>query len=134
MEFNSVLELFVGDGNLSRMPRSEHEVQCVMVDNSPINNDERFIRLDLFDPSALRDFHTKCKQRRFDVLLLDPPRKGFINLYQWVKTFSPKKLIYVSCHPATLVGDLRSLESKFVINDIALLDLFPQPIILRQWR
>ncbi len=124
-EFTSVLELFVGDGNLSRIPQHENKVECVRVDNSPINNDENFIRLDLFDPSALRDFRTKCKQRRFDVLLLDPPRKGFINLYHWVKKFKPKKLIYVSCHPATLVRDLRNLEGKFVINEIALLDLFP---------
>ena len=125
IEFSSVLELFVGDGNLSRMPRHENKVQYVRVDNSPINNDENFIRLDLFDPSALRDFQMKCKQRRFDILLLDPPRKGFINLYQWIKKYKPKKLIYVSCHPATLVRDLRNLEGKFVINDVALLDLFP---------
>ena len=125
MEFTSILELFVGDGNLSRMPGHEHKVQCVMVDNSPINNDENFIRLDLFDPSALHAFQAKCKLRHFDVLLLDPPRKGFIALCQWVKKFRPKKLIYVSCNLATLVRDLASLEGKFVIDDLALIDLFP---------
>ncbi len=125
MEFTSVLELFVGDGNLSRLPVHENKVQCVRVDNSPINKDENFIRMDLFAPSALCDFQAKCKQRHFDVLLLDPPRKGFTALYQWVKTFKPKKLIYVSCNLATLVRDLSSLEGKFVIEDLVLIDLFP---------
>lgn len=36
------------------------------------------------------------------------------------------ELIYVSCNPATLVGDLKELQEKLAINSIAPLDTFPQ--------
>ena len=55
----------------------------------------------------------KTKKRRFDITILDPPRKGSTektldNILQLTKN----KIIYVSCNPATLARDLKYLVSK----------------------
>ena len=46
-----------------------------------------------------------------DVLVVDPPRKGCDDkLLQTIINMKPKKVVYVSCNPATLARDLRVLE------------------------
>ena len=61
-----------------------------------------------------------------DVILVDPPRRGLdmtsINNILKVK---PKKFIYISCNPATLVRDLKEFENLYNINEIIPVDMFP---------
>jgi 23S rRNA (uracil1939-C5)-methyltransferase len=122
-------DLFSGEGNLSDsiVENNESSVR-VMVDYAPerVNQESlSFVHLDLFSDSALRTFKARSEHQQFDVLLVDPPRKGFPNLFQWVKAFKPKKLIYVSCNAATMVRDLQQLPGKHLIDHIGLIDLFP---------
>lgn len=63
-----------------------------------------------------------------DVVFVDPPRKGltpeFINAT--VKT-GPKKVVYISCNPATLVRDLQLFQEKgYEFKRIDPVDMFPQ--------
>lgn len=61
-----------------------------------------------------------------DVVFVDPPRKGLdMNTVQNLLKIKPKKLVYISCNPATLVRDLSKLEEKYEINKITPVDLFP---------
>ena len=61
-----------------------------------------------------------------DIVMVDPPRKGLDNKsVENILKISPKKLIYISCNPATLVRDLRKLEEKYEINMIKPVDMFP---------
>ena len=40
-----------------------------------------------------------------------------------------KKLIYISCHPATLVRDLERLQrGGFSIADVRMIDMFPRSV------
>lgn len=62
-----------------------------------------------------------------DRVIVDPPRGG---LPAAVRTLlvkhPPKRLTYVSCHPATLARDLKAFDRVFQIERLKLIDLFPQ--------
>ena len=66
---------------------------------------------------------------RPDVIMVDPPRKGLTqSLIQSATKMRPKKIVYVSCNPATLVRDLQSfMESGYTVRQPILpVDQFPQ--------
>lgn len=106
-----------------------------MVDYAPerakLKEELSFIHLDLFSDTALRAFKARTEHTRFDVLLVDPPRKGFVHLAQWVKAYRPKKLIYVSCSAPTMVRDLQLLGGDYRIEQVNLIDLFPGTITMK---
>ena len=61
-----------------------------------------------------------------DVIMVDPPRKGLDNKsIENILKVKPKKMIYISCNPATLVRDLAKLEEKYEIKMIRPVDMFP---------
>ncbi|MBS4220558.1 23S rRNA (uracil(1939)-C(5))-methyltransferase RlmD [Bacillus sp. FJAT-49711] len=63
-----------------------------------------------------------------DVLVVDPPRKGCDQaLLDTVINMKPKKVVYVSCNPATLARDLRILEDGgYKTVEVQPVDMFPQ--------
>lgn len=67
------------------------------------------------------------KQISPDIIVVDPPRKGLDDKsIEYILKFSPNKIGYVSCNPATLARDLKKLEQKYDIEDITPVDMFPQ--------
>lgn len=62
-----------------------------------------------------------------DVLVVDPPRKGCDEaLLQTILTQKPKRVVYVSCNPATLARDLRVLEDGgYKTQEVQPVDMFP---------
>ena len=62
-----------------------------------------------------------------DVLVVDPPRKGCDDaLLQTILTQKPKRVVYVSCNPATLARDLRTLEDGgYKTQEVQPVDMFP---------
>lgn len=64
-----------------------------------------------------------------DAVIVDPPRKGLdAQTKQALLTLLPKKIIYVSCDPGTLVRDLQELSTNYVVKDVELTDMFPQTV------
>ena len=65
---------------------------------------------------------------RPDLVLVDPPRTGLgADTTAQLARIGAPAIVYVSCDPATLARDLRALTpSSYVIESIALVDLFPQ--------
>ena len=62
-----------------------------------------------------------------DVLVVDPPRLGMeLKLIHYLQEHPVKKLIYVSCNPATLAKNCNHLQKKYSIIKIQPLDMFPQ--------
>ena len=64
---------------------------------------------------------------RPDVIVLDPPRKGCSpDLVRTVAEFGPKRIVYVSCDPATLARDLKLFaELGYPPVEAAPVDMFP---------
>ena len=61
-----------------------------------------------------------------DVVVVDPPRKGLDKTtIENIKNINAKKVIYISCNPATLVRDVSYLEDKYEVKEIQPVDMFP---------
>ena len=64
-----------------------------------------------------------------DVVLLDPPRKGCDKalLETVARDFTPERVVYISCDPATLARDAAELQSLgYILKEYTPVDLFPR--------
>ena len=62
---------------------------------------------------------------KFDIVILDPPRKGCSeSVIQSVKKIAGKYIIYVSCNPSTLARDVKLLSEEFIPEFIQPVDMF----------
>ena len=82
-----------------------------------------------FCSQEVKNFISEMVNRKdtVDVMILDPPREGLNpKIIKGIALIRPKKIIYVSCNPATMVRDLAMLNKfNFKINSIQPVDLFP---------
>jgi 23S rRNA (uracil1939-C5)-methyltransferase len=80
-------------------------------------------------------FHRQATERAsslnipgaFDFIMVDPPRTGLTpEALRFIKGLAAPRIVYVSCNPATLARDLRSLtEASYVTRKIQPFDFFP---------
>ena len=63
-----------------------------------------------------------------DCIIVDPPRKGLsLGAISKILELSPKRLVYVSCNPATLARDLKEFNRNgYEVKDICAVDIFPR--------
>ena len=63
-----------------------------------------------------------------DVITVDPPRKGLSpDTIEAIARMSPRRLVYISCDPATLARDVALLKQKsFHLRSAQAADLFPR--------
>ena len=60
------------------------------------------------------------------VIIVDPPRRGLDdNTISKLLEIKTKKIIYVSCNPATMVRDMKLLEKHYEVKAIQPVDMFP---------
>lgn len=68
-----------------------------------------------------------AKGEKFDTVVIDPPRRGAPDLAEFFSRLTRKKLLYISCDPATLMRDLVFLrKAGFHITAFQPVDMFPQ--------
>jgi len=61
-----------------------------------------------------------------DVMIIDPPRAGMHkDVVDQVMAIAPKKIVYVSCNPATLARDLGMLKDRYRALEVQPVDMFP---------
>ena len=66
------------------------------------------------------------KQVYPDVIIVDPPRRGLDNnTINNILAVKPKKVVYISCNPATAVRDMKMMEELYEIKEIQPVDMFP---------
>ncbi|GAP00589.1 23S rRNA (uracil(1939)-C(5))-methyltransferase RlmD [Fructobacillus ficulneus] len=96
-------------------------------ENAQINhvNNTHFVTADA--PTQMRDW--MADGLKPDVVFVDPPRKGLTpDFIEAVGEMGPKRLVYVSCNPATMARDAQALlEQGYAFDgDIQPVDQFPQ--------
>ena len=62
----------------------------------------------------------------FSCIFLDPPRAGAAECLPAILQLMPRRIVYVSCDPATLARDVKTLSGEYVLRAAVPLDLFPQ--------
>ena len=84
--------------------------------------------LKLSDLGAMFEDIIKKIDSDFDIVILNPPRKGLDNMvFHSISKIKPKKIIYVSCNPVTLARDLKIFKEKgFIFKKARSYDMFPQ--------
>ena len=130
-----VFDLYCGIGTISIfMAKSAKEVYGVEIveqaidmakENAKINNIENthFIAGDT--ENVLTDLIENQKIYP-NIIMVDPPRRGLDNTtINNILKIKPKKIIYISCNPASLVRDLSRIEGEYEINVMQPFDMFP---------
>jgi 23S rRNA (uracil1939-C5)-methyltransferase len=75
-------------------------------------------------PAALGQL--KKQRQRFSKIVLDPPRSGAKGLEDDLAALGAKKILYISCNPATLARDLAALAKQgYSLRTVQPIDLFP---------
>ena len=65
--------------------------------------------------------------RRFTTVVLNPPRAGAKEVAPKLAALGARRILYVSCNPATLARDLREVTAQgFTLRRVRPVDLFPQ--------
>jgi len=84
-----------------------------------------FVSADAADWSAeTSDLTTDAAEP--DCVIVDPPRKGLsTGAVSKILDLSPKRVVYISCNPATLARDLKALHG-YGVRDICAVDMFPR--------
>ena len=93
--------------------------------NSKINGIEntRFFAGDMKD--ILNDDFV-ARYGRPDVIITDPPRAGMHeDVVNVILNAEPKRIVYVSCNPATQARDLALLDAKYRVTKVQPVDMFP---------
>jgi 23S rRNA (uracil1939-C5)-methyltransferase len=126
-----IADMFCGIGNFS-LPIAVRGAQVIGFEGSPLLVERarqnaaanglvaQFEVADLFKPN-LEHFG------RFDKYLLDPPREGAASLVHALPEAWPKRIVYVSCDPATLARDADTLVHKkgFTLAAAGVINMFP---------
>ncbi len=63
---------------------------------------------------------------RPEVIITDPPRAGMHeDVVQRIREIAPRRIVYVSCDPATQARDLALLKDMYTVEEVRPLDMFP---------
>jgi 23S rRNA (uracil1939-C5)-methyltransferase len=128
---SKVLDLYCGVGTLSLIAaqKAEQVVGVEVVEEAVVDAEENAARNGIANAAfvcgtvekALVDF------KDYDVAFLNPPRKGCHEaVIEALLKQRPKRLVYVSCDPATLARDLGRLSEGYMIERVQPVDMFPQ--------
>jgi 23S rRNA (uracil1939-C5)-methyltransferase len=132
----TVLDLYCGLGNFS-LPLARQAAQVVGVEGDPTlvarargnarHNGLVNAEFHVADLAATPDSHLPWMRHAYTHVLLDPPRTGAREVLAAVARLAPQRLLYISCHPATLARDLGVLvhEHGFTLAAAGVVDMFP---------
>lgn len=132
---DTVFDLYCGIGTItlfmSKYAKKVYGIEIVeeAVDAARENAKENgILNTEFFagDVEIVLDNLINNKHVKADIVMFDPPRKGLDkNTIDNILKIKPKKVVYISCNPATLIRDLSMFENVYDIKTIVPVDMFP---------
>jgi 23S rRNA (uracil1939-C5)-methyltransferase len=131
-----IADLFCGLGNFS-LPIARRGADVVGVEGSAalvrraqanadfngLSARARFVEANLFEVDAT----SLKKLGHFDKMLIDPPRDGAVEVIKALTEDGPRRIVYVSCSPATLARDAEVLvhAKGYALRAAGVVNMFP---------
>ncbi len=124
------LDLFAGVGNfslpLARKAKSVHTFESDSSMTSRVRANAARNGIGNVHATTLNLITDEVRLPDADVAILDPPRAGAKAVCEALAKTGTSRLLYVSCHPATMLRDARILlDAGFRISRAAAVDMFP---------
>ncbi len=130
-----VYDLYTGTGTIanfvSRQARQVIGIEYVpeAIEDAKVNSALNGIGNTLFFAGDMKDILNQefiNEYGRPDVIITDPPRAGMHNdVIDTILFAEPKRIVYVSCNPATQARDLSLLDVKYKVTRVQPVDMFP---------
>ena len=130
-----VYDLYTGTGTIanfvSRKARQVIGIEYVpeAIEDAKVNSALNGIDNTLFFAGDMKDILNQefiNQYGRPDVIITDPPRAGMHNdVIDTILFAEPKRIVYVSCNPATQARDLSLLDVKYKVLKVQPVDMFP---------
>jgi 23S rRNA (uracil1939-C5)-methyltransferase len=129
----TVLDAYCGVGTLSLIlaPHAKQVIGVECVPDATLDAEDNAKR------NQIKNTVFHCAQAEnfigtlstIDVAVLNPPRKGCEPAFlEKLLQLKPKRIVYVSCDPATLARDLAILQKEYTVNIVQPFDMFPQTV------
>ena len=130
-----VYDLYTGTGTIANFVASRArqvigiEYVPEAIEDAKVNSEINGITNTLFYAGDMKDILTTDfinEHGRPDVIITDPPRAGMHqNVIDSILFAAPKRIVYVSCNPATQARDLQLLDAQYKVMKVQPVDMFP---------
>ena len=130
-----VYDLYTGTGTIAnfvaKKARQVIGIEYVpeAIEDAKVNSKINKITNTLFFAGDMKDILNDdfvAHYGRPDVIITDPPRAGMHeDVVNVILNAEPKRIVYVSCNPATQARDLALLDAKYKVTKVQPVDMFP---------
>ena len=130
-----VYDLYTGTGTIAnfvaRKAKKVIGIEYVpeAIEDAKVNSEINGIDNTLFYAGDMKDILTEefiSKHGRPDVIITDPPRAGMHeDVVNTILQARPKRIVYVSCNPATQARDLALMDAQYKVAAVRPVDMFP---------
>jgi 23S rRNA (uracil-5-)-methyltransferase RumA len=132
--YEKVLDLYCGIGSIGLyLADKVNEVRGIDISEENIKNARDFAAKNNINNASfyygnILPHLNKFEKEGFvpDILIVDPPRKGMdLNLLNYLQKAKVRKIVYVSCNPATLTKNVNHLQKAYDTKFVIPVDMFP---------
>ena len=130
-----IYDLYTGTGTIAnfvaKRARKVIGIEYVpeAIEDAKINSEINGITNTLFFAGDMKDILTDefiARHGRPDVIITDPPRAGMHpDVVRTILRAAPKRIVYVSCNPATQARDLHDMDADYRVVAVQPVDMFP---------
>ena len=130
-----IYDLYTGTGTIANfVAKSAKQVIGIeyvpeAIEDAKVNSQINGITNTLFYAGDMKDILTDefiAEHGRPDVIITDPPRAGMHpDVVKTILRAAPKRIVYVSCNPATQARDLQDLDALYRVAAVQPVDMFP---------
>lgn len=130
-----VYDLYTGTGTIANFVARQAkqvigvEYVAMAIEDAKVNSEINGIGNTLFYAGDMKDVLNEefiANHARPDVIITDPPRAGMhIDVVNMLLRLEAKRIVYVSCNPATQARDLALLDEKYSVTAVQPVDMFP---------